>query len=256
MATQAIAVNPASVPWRLLTLERGGSAQIQMYLPGTDGGAEAVRARIKDGYEVEPHFHLAAQFQLLLAGTMTFPTFTLAAPAVHYTEHNVPYGPFIVNGGHDMLVLHAKPGGVISMNDRERRRQANTRGRELTCCAQEVEWEPLPGHAGARHKVLIPARRGPSAEIVECPPQMELAVPMSPYGRYEVVYQGSVVVDGQELGPQGLRFVDAGQAAPPLAAGPQGATVILLSFDADAARGYGGNTEEVLARMEQEHGKN
>lgn len=251
METQIVAVDSLTVPWKSLPLEAGGRVDLQMYLTGTDGGPEAIRAKICDGYEVEPHFHLAAQFQLLLKGTMTFPTFTLQAPAVHYTEHNVPYGPFVVSQGHDMLVLHTKPGGVIMMRDKEHRRQANARGRELTRCAHEVEWEPVPGHAGARRKVLIPASKGPSAEIIECPPQMELAVPISTYGRYEVVYHGSVMTEGKELGPKSVRFVGAGQSASPLICGPDGASVIVLTYDADAALSYGGSTEEVLARMER-----
>lgn len=251
MDTKSIVVDQTSVPWRALTLDRGGTANIQMYLPGTGGGPEAIRARMNDGYEVEPHFHLAAQFQLLLEGTMTFPTFKLDAPAVHYTEHNVPYGPFVVNSRHDMLVLHAKPGGVIMMRDRERRRQANTRGRELTCCANEVEWEPMPGHVGARRKVLIPARRGPAAEIIECPPHTALRLPASAYGRYEVLYEGTATADDAQVRPRDLRFVSAGEEASPLVCGAGGATVIALCFDADAARSYGGTTEGVIARMEQ-----
>jgi hypothetical protein len=111
------------VSWKTLALDGGGEVQLQMYLKGADGGPEAIHARISEGYEVEPHFHLAAQFQLLLEGSMEFPVFRLDAPAVHYTEHSVPYGPFKVSGGHDMLVLHTKPGGVVMMRDKERRRQ-------------------------------------------------------------------------------------------------------------------------------------
>jgi hypothetical protein len=251
METQVVTVDPSTVAWKSLALDGGGTVDLQMYLKGTDGGPEAVRAKICDGYEVEPHFHLAAQFQLLLEGTMTFPTFKLDAPAVHYTEHNVPYGPFVVNEGHDMLVLHTKPGGVVMMREKERRRQANTRGRELTCCAHEVKWEPVPDHTGARRKILIPASKGPSAEIIECPPYMQLTVPVSAYGRYEVVYRGSVFVEGKELGPKSVRFVGFGLDASPLTCGPTGASVIVLTYDADAAQGYGGSTEEVLARMEQ-----
>jgi hypothetical protein len=250
MDTQVVTVDPSTVPWKSLALEPNGTVDLQMFLKGTDGGPEAIRAKICDGYEVEPHFHLAAQFQLLLEGTMTFPTFILEAPAVHYTEHNVPYGPFVTNQGHDMLVLHTTPGGVIMMRDKEKRRQANARGRELTCCAHEVEWEPMPGHADARRKILIPASKGPSAELIECPPHMELAVPASPYGRYEVVYRGSVLADGKELGLKSVRFVGAGQAAAPLICGPEGASIIVLAYDADAMQSYGGSTEEVLAKME------
>jgi hypothetical protein len=251
MDTQSFVIEPSEVPWKSLALERGGKTELQMYLRGTDGGPEAIRAQISEGYEVEPHFHLAAQFQLLLEGTMAFPTFRLEAPAVHYTEHNVPYGPFIVSAGHDMLVLHTKPGGVVMMRDRERRYQANTRGREITRCAHEVAWEPLPGYEGARRKVLIPASAGPTAEIIECPPHMVFAAPAPAYGRYEVVYKGSVFVDGKKLGPKGLRFVAAGEEAAPLTCGPEGATLIVLTYDQDAAQSYGGSTEEVLARMEQ-----
>ena len=244
-------IESSEVPWKSLALDRGGSTQLQMYLRGADGGPEAIRARISEGYEVEPHFHLAAQFQLLLEGTMEFPTFRLEAPAVHYTEHNVPYGPFIVRNGHDMLVLHTKPGGVVLMRDRERRYQANTRGREITRCAHEVEWEPLPGYAGAWRKVLIPASEGPAAEIIECPPHLELTAPAPSYGRYEVVYAGSAVVDGKKLGPRDLRFIAAGEEAVPLRCGPEGATLIVLTYDQDAAQSYGGSTEEVIAQMEK-----
>jgi len=250
MDTQNIVVDSQSVPWKSMALEGGGTVNLQMYLKGADGGPEAIRAQISEGYTVEPHFHLAAQFQLLLEGSMTFPTFRLDAPAVHYTEHNVPYGPFVTSEGHDMLVLHTKPGGVVMMRDKERRREANARGRELTCCAHEVEWEPSPEHPEARRKVLISARRGPSAEIIECPPQMSLAVPAGEYGCYEVVYRGSVLADGKELGTKGVRFLAPGQAASPLVCGPEGATIIVLTYDKDAAVSYGGSTEEVLARME------
>jgi hypothetical protein len=251
MNTPHLAIDPTELSWKPLPLDRGGEVQLQMYLKGTDGGPEAIHARISEGYEVEPHFHLAAQFQLLLEGSMEFPVFRLDAPAVHYTEHNVPYGPFKVSGGHDMLVLHTKPGGVVMMRDKERRRQANTRGREITCCAHEVQWEPLPGYEGARRKVLIPASEGPSVEILECPPGMQLAGGAPVYGRYEVVLTGSASADGKQLGPKGLRFVEAGEQASALICGAQGATVIVLTFDHDAAKSYGGSTEEVLARMEK-----
>lgn len=251
MNTQRFIVESADVPWKSMALDREGSVQLQMYLNGVDGGPEAIRARISEGYEVEPHFHLAAQFQLLLEGSMTFPVFRLDAPAVHYTEHNVPYGPFLTSKDHDMLVLHTKPGGVIMMRDKERRRQANTRGRELTRCAHEVEWEPMPGYAGARRKVLIPASAGPAAAIIECPPHMELTAPTPAYGRYEVIYKGSASAEGKRLGPKGLRFIAAGEMAAPLICGPEGATVVVLIFDQDAAQSYGGSTEEVLARMEK-----
>ena len=250
MDTHRFAIEPAEVPWKTLGLDGEGETQLQMYLKGKDGGPEAIRAQISEGYEVEPHFHLAAQFQLLLEGSMEFPIFRLDAPAIHYTEHNVPYGPFKVSG-HDMLVLHTKPGGVVMMRDKKRRYQANTRGRELSRCAHEVDWEPMPGYPDARRKVLIPESCGPSAEIVECPPNMEFAAGAPKYGRYEVILSGSASADGKQLGPKGLRFVDAAENAGPLSCGPEGATLIVLTFDQDASKSYGGSTEDAIRGMEK-----
>jgi hypothetical protein len=80
---------------------------------------------------------------------------------------------------------------------------------------------------------------------------MELPAPAPNYGRYEVVYKGSALVGDKVLGPMSLRFIEAGEEAVPLRCGPEGATVIVLTYDQDAAQSYGGSTEDVLARMEQ-----
>ena len=244
-------VEPSTVPWKTLALDGGGETQLQLYLRGSNGGPEAVRAQISEGYKVEPHFHFAAQFQLLLEGAMDFPLFRLTAPAVHYTEHNVPYGPFIVRGGHDMLVLHARPGGLAVMRDKKRRWQANVRGRECTRCAHEVEWRPMPGCQHARRKLLIPESFGPSAELVVFPAGVAFTPPVPEHGRYEVVYAGSASLLGRRLGPKALRFIPAGEQAAPFTAGPEGVSMIFLSFDQDANYSDAGSTQDALARMEK-----
>ncbi len=251
MHPQQSSVDPSALPWKTLALEEGGEAQLQFYLTGRDGGPEAIRAQISAGYTVEPHFHYAAQFQVLLEGAMAFPLVRLDAPAVHYTEHNTPYGPFTVSDGHDMLVLHTKPGGVAVMRDKKRRWQANVRGREWTCCAHEVAWEPLPDCPTARRKVLIPARFGPTAELVEFSSGTEFIPPVPEYGGYEVVYSGTVNIAGKHCGPKALRFIPAGEQAAALQAGPDGVVMIFLRFDQDANYSEAGSTEEAITRMEQ-----
>ena len=244
-------VEPSTVPWKTLALEGGGETQLQMYLKGRDGGPEAIRAQISEDYTVEPHFHYAAQFQVLLEGSMAFPLVRLDAPAVHYTEHNTPYGPFTVSGGHDMLVLHAKPGGVAIMRDKKRRWQANVRGRELTRCAHEVEWHPMPGCPHARRKLLIPPSFGPTAELVAFPAGVEFTPPVPEYGRYEVVYAGSASLLDGRLEPKALRFIPGGEQAAPFTVGPEGVSMIFVSFDQDADYSDAGSTQDALDRMEQ-----
>ena len=251
MDPQQCIVEPSAVPWKTLPLDGGGEAQLQLYLTGRDGGPEAIRAQISEDYTVEPHFHYAAQFQVLLEGSMAFPLVRLDAPAVHYTEHNTPYGPFTVSGGHDMLVLHTKPGGLAVMRDKKRRWRANVRGRELTRCAHEVEWQPMPGYPHARRKLLIPPSFGPTAELVAFPAGVEVTPPVPEYGRYEVVYAGSAALLGRRLEPKALRFIPGGEQAVPFTAGPEGVSMIFLSFDQDANYSDAGSTEDALARMER-----
>ena len=251
MDPQQCIVEPSAVPWKILPLDGGGEAQLQLYLTGRDAGPEAIRAQISEDYTVEPHFHYAAQFQVLLEGSMAFPLVRLDAPAVHYTEHNTPYGPFTVSAGHDMLVLHTRPGGLAVMRDKKRRWRANVRGRELTRCAHEVEWQPMPGYPHARRKLLIPPSFGPTAELVAFPAGVEFTPPVPEYGRYEVVYAGSAALLGRRLEPKALRFIPAGEQAASFTAGPEGVSMIFVSFDQDANYSDAGSTQDALDRMEQ-----
>jgi hypothetical protein len=155
--------------------------------------------------------HLTSQFQLLLKGAMDFPRGVkhLEALALHYTDHNMPYGPFAVSGGHEMLVLHPKAGGIISMSNRDARRRINLKGRLFASLAADSEWQPVPGADHTAFKYLIPPGFGPAAVVVKAPAHAALAMPPAEFGRYEVVLDGSAMMDGQEIGPPGFRYVRA-----------------------------------------------
>jgi hypothetical protein len=177
----------------------------------------------------------------------------LEAVGVHYTDHNVPYGPF--HGDHDMVVIHAKPAGRRAMKDVIKseafRREINRSGRQLHCSANTLEWEPMPGHEGARRKVLIPESAGVSAQIVACPPGATLPEAPAPYGRYEFVIAGTATREGNRLGPECVRFVCGAERPAPLIAGPEGVTFLAVTFDEDAAVSYGGCLLEDMAKYSQ-----
>ena len=240
-------VDPATVPWKRSATE-GITFDCQVLLAGEDGGPEALRFRFDDCPSVYAHMHLTAQFQLLLHGAMDFPRGVkhLEALAIHYTDHNVPYGPFAVSGAHDMLVLHPKAGGIISMANVDARRRINLRGRLFAQSAAEVPWQPLPQAEGASFKPLMPAGFGPSAVVVRAPAHAALGMPAAPQGRYEVVLEGSVMVQGRQIEAPGLRYVCGEDAAEPLISGEGGAAVAFLTFDRDAQEG--GITAGELAR--------
>jgi hypothetical protein len=231
-------VDSAATPWRRGQVG-GISFQCQILLSGTDGGPEALRFRFDACPSIFAHMHLTSQFQLLLHGRMDFPksTMKLRSLAVHYSDHNFPYGPFAVGDQHDMLVLHPKQGGLVSMADRDARRQINLKGRHLYGSAADIEWIAMPEFNNLRSKPLIPPSSGPSAVMIECPPRKLLRLPSAPYGRYEIVLSGSATFSGRVLPPPGFHYVQGAGETTCLEAGPDGATLMLLAFDEDAREG-------------------
>ena len=243
---QSYIVDSANAPWKRSASE-GIAFACQVLLSGEDGGPEALRFRFDDCPSVYAHMHLTSQFQLLLNGAMDFPRGVkhLEALAIHYTDHNMPYGPFAVSGNHDMLVLHPQAGGIVSMANRDARRKINLRGRIFAALAADSEWQPLPGAEGATFKFLMPPDFGSAAVLARAPAHAALGMPAAQFGRYEVVLEGSVIIEGREIGPPGFRYVRGEQAAEPLVTGEQGASVVFLTFDRDALEG--GITGEGLA---------
>ena len=231
-------VDAANAPWKRSVTE-GVTFACQVLLAGEDGGPEALRFRFDDCPSVYAHMHLTAQFQLLLSGCMDFPRGVkhLEALAVHYTDHNVPYGPFAVSRQHDMLVLHPKAGGIISMTNLDARRKINLKGRLFASLASDSEWQDMPAGSHSTFKRLMPAGFGPDAVLVRAPANAALGMPAAPFGRYEVVLEGSACFAGQEVAAPGFRFSRGREAVEPLVTGPQGAVVAFLTFDREAEEG-------------------
>ena len=231
-------VDSANAPWKRGVSE-GIAFACQVLLSGDDGGPEAMRFRFDDCPSVYAHMHLTSQFQLLLSGAMDFPRGVkhLESLAIHYTDHKMPYGPFAVSNQHDMLVLHPRAGGIISMANQDARRQINLRGRLFAALAADSEWHPLPGIDHGSYQYLMPPDFGPAAVVTRAPAHAALAMPAPEFGRYEVVIEGSVIIEGREIGAPGFRYTRGDTPAAPLLTGEHGASVAFLTFDRDALEG-------------------
>ena len=231
-------VEPGAIPWREGRVA-GINFSCQVLLDGADGGPEAIRFRFEPCPSVFAHMHLTSQFQLLLRGRMDFPksTMKLRGVAVHYTDHNFPYGPFATAGEHDMLVLHPRQGGLVSMADRDARRLINLKGRHLYGAASDIPWTKLAEFGNIPCKPLILPVCGAYAVMLEYPPNSPINLAGPPFGRYEVLLSGSASVSGRTLFPPGFRYVCSDESAAPLEAGSDGVTLIVLAFDQDAREG-------------------
>ena len=224
---------------RTLVRDTGRELKVRILLDGLDGGPEATHSH-QPGSKVRPHYHLGAQFQLVVRGKAAYPTFEVEAIGVHYTDHNTPYGPFETTEDYEMFVLHAKPAGQLYMDTPENRAKANHEGREIARSAGDVGWAGvrLLGLIGVKTKVLIGEPTGLRAEVIE--------------SRYEIVAAGSAIVDGTTLTPYNLRYSEGTEPASSIEAGPDGLTLVMLQFDEDASKSYGGSITDRLLEIEAE----
>jgi hypothetical protein len=235
-AKRDVMVDLTQIPWKQAQ-EGGRGYQFRICLDGAGDGPEAMQVRLP-GLDVPPHFHHAAQFQLLLDGSMEFSDRRMEALCVHYTDHDVPYGPFKPDSQHSMLILHAKPAGYAPMSDKEARKMINSRGREMEGSVREAKAEPIAG--GGTCKTLLANDDGVSVQVMECPPGAVFRGSPPLFGRYELLLKGSATAGDRSLGAETLRFVQGSEPEAPLVCGPQGATFIVLTFDRDAAQSHGG----------------
>ena len=83
----------------------------------------------------------------------------------------------------------------------------------------------------------MPPDYGPAAVVLKAPPRAALTMPAAEFGRYEVVLDGSAIMEGREVGAPGFRYIRGEHSAEPLVTGTNGATVAFLSFDRDALEG-------------------
>ena len=231
---------------------RGNMVKSKILLEAPDGGPEAVFASQPD-YLSSAHYHHVAQFQLVVQGTLRMPTEAIPAIGVHYVDHNVAYGPFTTTPDFLWYTLHAKAGGQSFMDNAESRKKVNRQGRTLTAWSHESKWKALGG--GVRRQVLLQEAGGLTAEVVECAAGAALPAPgQAAYGRYEVVSNGWVTTPGgKRLDRYGIRFTKGDTAAAAaLTAGAEGATVAVLTYDADAAITLGGDMCSRIRMHEQE----
>ena len=235
MAIQEYLLDEAPLEW----VESGGASQ-KLLADGLNGAPQAHVDLADEGFGADAHFHDVAQFFLTLEGTMTFSGHLLEAISVYYSDPYTAYGPFVTGPRNKMAVLrpaksgHSLKGGIIWMSDREGRKLRNPYGREFYGQAHKVPWQDLTGDlAGIRRKLLFGQDddTGPSAEILECPPNMVLQREAPPFGEYQILVEGSALLMDREIKPHSMRYLVGDEPPTQLASRPEGATWLILTYD-------------------------
>jgi hypothetical protein len=198
-----------------------------------------------EGFVNPAHFHNKPQFQVIWNGSVRFPTHELASIAVHYTDASFPYGPFVVGSNLLLGVYRPRIANQIYMSDREGRRQRNPYGREFSGAADPRQffgqssdgaWERA---VDAQRLVLIDAGQcGPGAELVRYEPGALVHRAPAPFGEFVVVADGEAHLGAARLGRYSARWTRGDTASELLHAGPDGLTVLALTYDAAAEPFY------------------
>jgi len=194
------------------------------------------------GFENNPHFHSAPQFQVLLEGSVQFPTHHLTAPAVHYADAFSPYGPFTCGEGFKIMIIRPWLAKKYNMFERSTRGLRNPYGRNkygeqkrnLYGQVDPASWISIDGHQ--RQQLLgAPAADhldGPVAELIRLQPGTSIAndAALTEFALFVIVFDGEITIKGQTLKPYSSYFA-RGIHDDPMVAGASGATILRCAFD-------------------------
>ena len=229
-------------PYRFPGWSDGVVMQSETWMDGVAGRPKCTFAGFPEHTGSWAHMHTSAQFQLILSGEMDFPGHHVTAPAVHYTEHCVPYGPFTVSKDHGMFVMSRYRIRQVYMPSAEAKAQgmggdpalvkrlANGAGQYAVVSAKDVAWEAVAETQGLRRKVLVAGK----AEIIECEGKATLPAIAAKHGRFEVLLSGQATADTATLRDRGVRYYEGSESPAAFVAGPRGATFAVLTFDVDS----------------------
>lgn len=206
-----------------------------------DDGPWARLVTFPAGFENNPHFHSAPQFQVVVGGSVSFPTHHLKAPAVHYADAFSPYGPFTVGEDFKIMVVRPWRAKKYNMSARETRGLRNPYGRnkygqqrELYGQLDESAWTRGDGYA-SQQLLGVPTAAGldgPMAELVRLDPGGSIAndAAVTAHGVFVIVLFGEVTAGGRTMAPFSTYFA-RGEHRTPFVAGDEGALILRLAYD-------------------------
>jgi hypothetical protein len=181
------------------------------------------------GYRIEPHFHGVNQFQVCVGGSGRLMKKALTAGVLHYADAYTPYGPIVASDeGLSFFTLREKAYafGAHYVPGSKEEKKAPT-GRNLITQA-EVGGERTTGVRALFEEqdgvAAYELRAAPGARVPDAAARTERGA------AYLVVFAGSVTAEGREYGERACLFVAAGEPAPAMVAGTDGAVVGFLQF--------------------------
>jgi hypothetical protein len=224
-----ISVSSVGRPVREGFEEKGGHFKVAAYMGGqaeADPQAFLVHDLHSPGY-VAPHFHHVRQFQVIVSNGVKLGRRDAPYISFQYADPSTPYGP-IEPGEEEPLAFFTlrpeKSDGTFFMPG-SRKQMTQKAGRNIICVVPdeiaENELETLiERHEDGLAAYRIRIKPGEKVDGIE---------DAGAGGWYYLVMDGEL--EGEEALPKfSLLWVDAGEKAPALKAGKEGADVLIMQF--------------------------
>jgi hypothetical protein len=190
------------------------------------------------GSVLAPHFHTQNQFQVVMSGSGRLGAQEVATGSVHYAGAFTGYGP-VVAGPEGLNYFTLRPvfetGAnfvAVARDKMVRGPKRHMQGRPLPQ-ASPAELGSLPRPAWVH--AIEPQRDGLAASVCSLPPggQAEAPAPAAG-GQFQLVMAGAMRHGAGQLEVWESRYLQAGESAGMLLAGPEGLQVLLLQVPAKA----------------------
>lgn len=219
-----------------------GSAAYLIVSPPGQGRApspQAYQVQQEPDWIFQTHFHLTAQFQVVVGGSGRLGSHDLAPVTVHYAAPQSGYGPLVAGpNGLTYLTIRAQTdSGMWCLPEQKDRMEHPMR--RFHGWSERIEPSDagaLP-HAIADSRVAIPVQPDGSMASVETLPAHGRAARPATGRRGEEFYLvlgGTLAFDGRWLAAGEIGYASADHPAPTMEAGDGGVQFLVLSFGVEA----------------------
>lgn len=190
-------------------------------------------------WQLQTHFHLRHQFQVVVQGAGTLGRHPVGPLAIHYASAYSAYGPLVAGeAGLSYLTLRVTSDTAAwylpDAREHLKLRIPKQQVHAAPSCNADV---PLDSSTGPQQETLIaPDAGGLAAWMVRLPGHADVAAPpggTAGSGRFYVVTKGSLRVAGEELEGLATVFVSSDDVLA-LRSGAGGAEVLVLQFPGSA----------------------
>ena len=232
-------ISSEEISWKSLVNESGhGQIGVYVGMPGQyHAGPQAFLVRVLDaGGRIRPHFHDIDQFQVVVEGDGVMGRQPLSPVTAQYADAFTPYGPIVAKDkGIAFFTLRQCASSGLFVMPGSKDKMPGRAGRNVA--ARFATGEIPPAGHDIVHTVLAASDDGMQMSGLRLAAgQSSKPMPSQGGGQYYLVCAGALMHGSRRLPAQSLIYVDVGEDAPALQAGPEGAEAVILQFPKPSAR--------------------